>query len=131
MLPPDDTKYLTDRIGNGSHTLTSEANMTCLVLHDYHMPSGFDQEKSDLLLRLQPGYPDVPPDMWWFDPPVRRTDGQPIPNTEVIEQHLGRGWQRWSRHLSPGQWRSGVDSLESFLALVRRELERSVPGSVQ
>jgi len=131
MLPPDDTKYLTDRIGNGSHTLMSEANMTCVVLHDYHLPVGFDKEKSDLLLRLQPGYPDVPPDMWWFDPPVRRVDGQPIPNTEVIEQHLGRGWQRWSRHLPPGQWRSGIDSLESFLALVRKELERSVPGSVQ
>ncbi len=131
MLPPDDTKYLAERVGNGSYAITSEANMTCLVLHDYRLPVGFDREKSDLLLRLQSGYPDVHPDMWWFDPPVRRADGQPIPATQVIERYLGRSWQRWSRHLSAGQWRSGVDGLESFLALLRKELERSVNGSVK
>jgi hypothetical protein len=40
---------------------------------------------------------------------------------------VGRSWQRWSRHFAAGQWQSGIDGLESFLALVRRELERSVP----
>jgi hypothetical protein len=131
LLPPDDTKYLAERVGDGSHTLTSEANMRCLVFCDFRLPAGFDREKSDLLLRLPPGYPDVPPDMWWFDPPVRRANGQPIPATEVIEQHLGRGWQRWSRHFSAGQWRSGVDGLESFFALLRTELERSANGSAR
>ena len=43
---------------------------------------------------------------------------------EVAENHLGRAWQRWSRHFQPGQWRSGVDGLESYLALIRRELIR-------
>jgi len=128
LLPPDDTKYLEDRIGNGCHTLTSEANMTCIVIQDFHLPAGFDHDKSSLLLRLSPGYPDVAPDMWWFDPPIRRADGASIPATEVIEHYLGRGWQRWSRHLSAGQWRSGVDCLESYLALLRKELEKSVPG---
>lgn len=127
MLPTDDTQYLAERIGNGSHSVTTEANMTCVILQSYQLPTGFDREVSDLLLRLSPGYPDVPPDMWWFDPPVRRADGNPIPATEVLEHYLGRTWQRWSRHLSPGQWRSGVDRLESFLALVRRELEKSAP----
>lgn len=131
MLPTEDIKYLAERFGNGSHTLTSEGNMTCLVVRGYHLPAGFDKEKSDLLLRLQPGYPDLPPDMWWFDPPVRRADGQSIPATDVIEHYLGRGWQRWSRHLSPRQWRSGVDGLESFFALVRKELEKSVQGSLK
>lgn len=131
LLPPHDTEYLTERFGNGSHTLTAEANMICVVLRGFSLPPGFDREKADLLLRLQAGYPDVPPDMWWFDPPVRRADGQPIPQTEVIEHYLGRGWQRWSRHLAPGQWRSGIDGLESFLALLRKELERAIRGYVQ
>jgi len=69
--------------------------------------------------------------MWWFDPPVRRVDGQTIPATDVVEQHLGRGWQRWSRHLQPEQWRSGVDGLENYVALVRSELERSSPVIAQ
>lgn len=100
--------------------------MTCIVIKDYPLPAGFDVKNSDLLIRLQPGYPDVPPDMWWFDPPARRADGRPIPATEVIEQHLGRGWQRWSRHLSAGQWRSGIDCLESYLALLNKELKNSI-----
>jgi hypothetical protein len=65
--------------------------------------------------------------MWWFDPPVHRADSTPLPGTEVVEQHLGRSWQRWSRHFNTGQWHSGVDGLESYLALIRQNLERSVP----
>ena len=123
-LPPDDLKYLAERGIN--HSVASEANMTCVLLPQYRLPTGFDRPQSDLLLRLNTGYPDVPPDMWWFDPPIRRKDGRPIPATEVTEQYLGRSWQRWSRHFGSGQWRSGLDCLETFLALIRKELERSV-----
>jgi len=105
--------------------------MTCILFPGFILPGGFDRAQSDLLLRFSAGYPDVPPDMWWFDPPIRRVDSQLIPATEVIEHFLGRSWQRWSRHLAAGQWRSGVDGLESFLALVRKELERSVVGAVK
>ena len=129
MLPPDDTKYLAER--GIDHSVVAEANMTCVVLRGFNLPPGFNRPQADLLLRISPGYPDVPLDMWWFDPPVKRADGQTIPATEVMEHHLGRSWQRWSRHLPAGLWRSGTDGLESFLALVRRELEKWVPGRVQ
>jgi Prokaryotic E2 family E len=129
MLPPDDLKFLADRAI--PHTIATEANMLCIVLTDFALPPGFDRPKADLLLRIAPGYPDIAPDMWWFDPPVRRADGAAIPATQVIEQHLGRRWQRWSRHLNSGQWRSGVDSLESFLALVHGELARATPVAAQ
>jgi hypothetical protein len=119
--------YLAERAVN--HSVTPDANMTCVVIRDFTLPGGLMPAQSDLLLRFNAGYPDVAPDMWWFDPPVRRADGQPIPATDVIERHLGRSWQRWSRHFVAGQWRSGVDGLESFLALVRKELQRSVPGA--
>jgi hypothetical protein len=98
--------------------------MTCVLFPTYKLPSGYDRQASDLLLRLNPGFPDVPPDMWWFNPAIRLADGRAVPATEVTEHHLGRTWQRWSRHFNAGQWRSGIDSLESFLALIRRELER-------
>lgn len=98
--------------------------MTCVLFPGYVLPDGYDCSQSDLLLRLSAGYPDVPPDMWWFNPGLRRADGTAIPATEHTEQYLGRSWQRWSRHFTAGQWQSGVDGLENFLALVRRELER-------
>lgn len=129
MLPPNDVRFLADRAI--PHSIASEANMTCIVFPNFALPPGMDRPQSDLLLRLAAGYPDIPPDMWWFDPPVNRRDGAQIPATNVIEHHLGRRWQRWSRHFNSGQWRSGTDSLESFLALIRRELERAAPAMAQ
>jgi hypothetical protein len=121
MLPPNDVDYLQARAPD--HTVSNEAGMTCVLLPAFPLPEGLDHPQSDLLLRLSPGYPDVPPDMWWFNPPICLRNGGEIVATQVRERHLGRDWQRWSRHLSAGQWRSGVDSLESYLALVRRELD--------
>jgi hypothetical protein len=125
MLPSIDLQYLKDRAPD--YELSSEAGITCVLIPKFPLPKGLDQPASDLLLRLSPGYPDVPPDMWWFHPAVRRADGSEIPCTLVRERHLGRDWQRWSRHLSPGQWRSGIDSLESYLAVIRRELDAVAP----
>lgn len=121
MLPPVDQEYLQARAPG--HAVSLEGGMIALVIPSFPLPMGFTATTADLLLRLSPGYPDVQPDMWWFEPAVRRKDGQTIAATESQEPHLGRTWQRWSRHLNPGQWRSGVDSLESYLTLVRRELE--------
>jgi hypothetical protein len=127
MLPAIDLEYLQAKAP--SHQVANEGNVICILIPSYGLPKGFNRESSDLLLRLAPGYPDVPPDMWWFDPPVQRTDGALIKATEAREGHLGRQWQRWSRHLQPGQWRSGVDSLQSFFALIRKELlAASAPG---
>jgi hypothetical protein len=125
MLPPNDKQYLDERAPG--HAVSVEANMVCITIPEFPLPPGFGASSSTLLLRLSPGYPDVQPDMWWFNPPAKRADGAEIPATQAYERHLGREWQRWSRHLSPGQWRSGVDSLESFLAIVRREVEAAVP----
>ena len=104
--------------------------MTCVVIPMLPIPAGLTVGVADLLLRLAPGYPDVPPDMWWFNPPVKRTNGVEIQATQAYEHILGREWQRWSRHLMPGQWRSGVDCIESYLAIVRRELDAAVPRNV-
>jgi Prokaryotic E2 family E len=121
-LPATDIACLSER--GIEYSVSMEANMTCVVIPGYRLPAGYDRATSDLLLRLQAGFPDVPPDMWWFSPAIRRSNGTVIAATEVIERHLGKDWQRWSRHFNAGQWRSGVDSLESFLALIRKELER-------
>lgn len=121
MLPPNDQAYLDERyVGS---TVSNDGGMIAVVVPGFQLPAGFTTERADLLLRLSPGYPDIQPDMWWFEPYVVRTDGRPIPATDAREQHLGRMWQRWSRHLNPGQWRVGIDSLESYLALVRSELK--------
>jgi hypothetical protein len=67
--------------------------------------------------------------MWWFDPVVRLSNGQVIQAADAMELHLGRTWQRWSRHFANGQWKSGVDCLESYVALIQRELSRCAGGT--
>jgi hypothetical protein len=121
MLPPIDHEYLQARAPG--HAVSLDGGMIAIVIPSFPLPNGFAGTAADLLLRLAPGYPDMQPDMWWFAPAILRADGHVIAATELQEVYLGRTWQRWSRHLNPGQWRSGIDSLESFLALVRKELE--------
>jgi Prokaryotic E2 family E len=128
-LPDSDSTYLVDR--GITHQIAVDAGMTCIVFPTWKLPAGYDRETADLLVRLPAGYPDVPPDMWWFEPAIRLADGRVIKATEATEQHLGRSWQRWSRHFESGQWKSGVDGLESFIALIRRELARCIAEPAQ
>lgn len=121
-LPAADAQYLQN--AGIAHSVVNDAGMICVIVPRFCLPPGYSRQDADLLLRLNPGYPDVPPDMWWFEPAVFLADGSSPPATDVREQHFGRTWQRWSRHLNQGQWRSGVDSVETFLALIRQDLKR-------
>lgn len=123
-LPASDTEYLAQRGWN--YEVIVDSNMTCIIVKSYLLPAGYDRPMSDLLLRLSAGYPDVAPDMWWFNPGIKLADGRIVQATEVVEPHLGRTWQRWSRHFQVAQWQSGIDGLESFFALIGRELQKRV-----
>lgn len=122
-LPPLDEAFLVE----AGHKFESavESGMTCIVFPSWPLPDGLNYTSADLLVRLPGGYPDAAPDMWWFSPALTTAGGGVIQATEVSEMHLGRTWQRWSRHLGAGQWRSGIDGLENYLALIRAETERA------
>jgi Prokaryotic E2 family E len=121
MLRADDQQFL-EGLGL-PYQVTSEHGMVCVVIKDWPLPSVYSPTVTDLLLRLAPGFPDVPPDMFWCDPPVKlaATGGFP-PAADLFENYLGRTWQRFSRHLAAGQWVASRDSLGSYLALIRRDL---------
>ena len=128
MLPAPDAAFLTER--SVDYSTSVERGAVCVVVPRLALPPGYNVQEADLLVRLPTGYPDLAPDMWWFDPAVLRADGREIPATQATERHLGRSWQRWSRHLSPEQWRSGVDGIGSFFTLIREELVRCSPVGV-
>jgi hypothetical protein len=84
---------------------------------------GLSPPSTELMVRIPQQYPMTPLDMWYCDPPIRiALTGQFPAASEVMEQHLGRQWQRFSRHLNGG-WRPGVDGLRSFFTLIQRELQ--------
>ena len=128
MLPAPDAAFLTER--SLEYLTAVESGVLCVVVPKWTLPLGYNVEDADLLVRLPAGYPDLPPDMWWFDPAVLRADRRVIPATQATERHLGRSWQRWSRHLGPEQWRSGVDGIGSFFTLIREELVRCASSGV-
>lgn len=117
VLREEDQSFL-DSLGY-SFTVEVVDGFVNIVLADFPTP-GLDRSEADLLLRLPIGFPDATPDMFWVAPALT-AKGAAIPGTEVTENHVGRSWQRWSRHIG-GQWRPGVDNLETYLAYVRRAL---------
>lgn len=122
MLPADELKHLED-LGL-DYSVEEERGMVCVVVSDFALPSGYNRELTDLLLRLPKGFPDIPPDMWWMAPEVLYLDGGTPPATELREEYLGSVWQRWSRHFGTTPWRPGRDSLRSYLQLIRTDLEK-------
>lgn len=125
-LPDYDVQYLTDRAI--PYEVVTESGMVCVVLSGWRLPPGLSVTETTVLLRLAAGYPDVAPDMWWCAPAVQRADGSFIQATELTEQYLGRTWQRWSRHFTGGQWKSGIDGLESYIALMNSEFLLAAKG---
>jgi len=125
-LPPTDAAYLADRFS--ANEVTLEGGMVCVVLPGWVLPAGFNVVTADLLLRLPANFPDAAPDMWWMSPVVTLASGQLIPAADLHETYLGRGWQRWSRHLPAGLWNSGTDGLQTYLAQIRTLLQRTAEG---
>ncbi|MEZ2370962.1 E2/UBC family protein [Arthrobacter sp. RCC_34] len=126
MLDDDDLAKL-DAKGLKHEVTVDGSGWTELVIKDYPLPQGFTAQATDLLVRLPPGFPDAAPDMFWVNPEIRlAATGAYAPASEVPEQYLGRIWQRFSRHLAPGTWRPGIDSLETWMAAIAQLLRKDV-----
>lgn len=122
-LPTRDTQFLNDR-GFTWELLPDPGGVAALVVKGFDVSGGgFTPTSIDLMVRIPQQYPMTALDMWYCDPPIRiSATGQFAPASEVMEQHLGRTWQRFSRHLN-GTWRPGTDNLRSFFLLIQRELQ--------
>lgn len=123
MLTEADKKLL------GAENLQYEAipdgQMLALILRAYELPAGYEPSRVDLLLFLPAGFPDAAPDMFWTYPIVTYAGGGAPSATEVRFDFNGRVWQRWSRHLAFA-WRPGIDNLQTYLRLIKTDLEASV-----
>jgi hypothetical protein len=97
-----------------------DGDVLVIRLSDYPLPVGLSVASAEVMFRLPSGYPDTAPDMWWILPALTTASGGQIQATSP-EYHLGLTWQRWSRHLPPGAWRPGVDSIKSFIKLMDGE----------
>ncbi len=120
-LPSRDREYLD---GHGiAYEMVVDGGQVGVVLKDIPLPEGkYDSAKADVLVLLPPGYPDVPPDMFFTLPWVKLAAVGRYPSrADVPHPFVGKSWQRWSRHST--EWRPGLDGLHTMIARARHAIE--------
>ena len=132
LLPEEDIRFLKEKYSEAK--VYEIGNEVHVLLPSFPFPAGYTPRSADLLLRLQPGYPDAKPDMFWTKPDVRLVSGawptasehHEIPGAGPGSELYTTAWQRWSRHTSDMPWRAGIDGLRHFVAAIKNELARQI-----
>jgi len=121
-LPKDDEDYLAEK--GFQWELLSSVGDGCLVIKDYPTSKElYDQEKVDLMIRIPGQYNMAGLDMFYACPPLKLLASHDFPiAANNFENHVGRQWQRFSRHLAE-PWKSGIDGLPMFMAIIQKELQ--------
>lgn len=134
FLPEDDQDFL--RLKEIKHALHEEdvpggEKRRGIEFLDYALPQTLFARKDgnllagssvSVLVLIPKGYAKTRLDSWYISPSVFLANGQAAncANSEAIL--FGRSWQFWSRHLADGEWREGIDGLETYLQYVRSGL---------
>lgn len=116
QLPEEDVIFL-DGLGLSWEAI-NDHNMQWIIVHDYPVISGYNNEKVSIAVKIETGYPRTQLDMAYFYPALQRLDGKTI-NATCDQMIDGKQFQRWSRHRTPANpWREGVDDLSTHMALI-------------
>jgi hypothetical protein len=117
LIPQSDEQYLTEK--GFQFEIKQSDKEVLLVLKNWSLPDNYTPTLVDLLIRIVPGYPLAPLDMFWTFPAVKLAGGGWPLNADVHQQLDGRSWQRWSRHY---EWRPGVDNIRTFITGIKNEI---------
>lgn len=120
-LPLDDKQYLNTTFLN-KWRIESIKSECGLVISDYPLTEGYNFSKVELLILIPNNYPMAHLDMFYLDPGIVRADGKPIEALQN-EIHLGKKWQRWSRHY---QWRAGLDNIKTHIYIIENSLKNEL-----
>lgn len=102
--------------------VTSDSAFVDIVIRGFVLGEGFKPAASDLLIKVPLSYPDAGPDMFWTEETVTLANGNIPQNAELIEQHIGKSWRRFSWHHSP--WSSVSDNMTGYVEFVRARLRQ-------
>ena len=116
-LLPEDVEYLNANFPSRWKRLTENGGKCGLLIRNFNVPEVYTVQRSALMIIVPSGYPGTPLDMFYFDPPLERSNA-PV-DAIVNETHFGRDWQRWSRHYD---WKPGEDNLVRHIEFVRIQL---------
>jgi hypothetical protein len=117
LIPQSDEEYLKEK--GFQYEIRQVGSEVHVILKNWQFPQVYSPSIADLLIRILPGYPLSPLDMFWTLPDVKLANGTWPLNADVHESLGGQNWQRWSRHY---EWRAGVDNLRTFITAVTAEI---------
>jgi len=134
FLPEEDQVYL--RAKTIPHSLLREMigpqeDRRGIEFPDFQLPANLFQRRDgqlvaggsvSVLVLIPKGYAQVRLDSWYVSPPVFLANGSSADRAGSEVQLFGRRWQFWSRHLQDGEWRAGIDGLETYLQYVHAGL---------
>jgi hypothetical protein len=127
FLPSKDRIFLENK--GYSFREVSDGAAKGLIIDGFPVrPEGkFTVDRSSLLIILPMGYPDVPPDMFFFLPELKflGTNSYPV-KADQKPTHFQQVWQQWSRHAPASEWRVGKDGIQSYLQRVIAALNTAV-----
>lgn len=120
-LPEDDELYLQEK--GFIFEIVPDGSGGLLLLKDYKIDTTrYEPAVTTLMVRIPAQYPNAKLDMFYADPPIKLKENGHYPDrADHFENHAGRKWQRFSRHLP--DWRPGLDGLPTLLTFVQRELQ--------
>ncbi len=123
-LPEDDQRFLTAKGYNWQ--LVPGGDGAFLIVPGYCVnPEVYDRPQTDLMIRIPAQYNLAGLDMYYLDPPLQLRSGGYPKAADNFESHVGRQWQRFSRHLVT-PWRPGMDDLRLFFPLINREIKGGI-----
>jgi len=125
FLPEFDRDYLLEKGYQFEEKIDISTGQKGLIIKHWILPVGkFNFQTVDLLVLIPNGYPEIRPDMWYFNPGiVLDSTNRPARQTEANINFAGLVWQRWSRHFPANEWRSGIDGIHTYLKKVEAALE--------
>ncbi len=83
-------------------------------------PDKFSARETDLLVVVPLPYPDAKIDMFYTEPEVTLRNGRIPLRAEIVENHLGRNWRRFSWHHK--KWNLEVDDLITHVSFIEQRL---------
>ncbi|MCP3371616.1 multiubiquitin domain-containing protein [Bradyrhizobium cajani] len=120
-----DEKYL-DALGCFWETVVDSGHRW-LLIHNYRVPAGYDQQMVTLALLIPTTYPGAEIDMFYTNPKLTLRSGQPIDRTQVSAIICGTPFNGWSRHRSgAAPWKPAIDNVVTHLALVESAIAKEV-----
>lgn len=120
QLPEEDEEYLRQK--GFDWELIPVGDEGCLILRNYPVSNAlYDRPTTHVMIRIPAQYNNAALDMFYCEPHLKLSGGAYPQAADHFEDHIGRKWQRFSRHF-PTPWRAGVDGVPTLLTFVQREL---------